>query len=156
MTATTSSNLVVARPRPRRLLAGALTLGVLTTGIGALAAPADAAETGPVRICVAGTQGQEAKIKISRRGEKIRSFRLAGCVTRKLPAGRYRITQTAPKGYRTVQIAGESGSISSGGGQTSSVYLHRVKPAKRTVFQRLSVEDGASPSVEFTSKRHRR
>lgn len=154
MTATTSTNLAAVGRPARRLLAGAVTVGVLATGVFALAAPADAAETGPLRICVGGTQGHKAKIEISRRGETIRSFRLADCATRTLPVGKYRITQTAPKGYRTVKVAGKSSSISPGGGQTSSAYLRRVQPAKRTVSERAFVVDGASQSVRFTDKRH--
>lgn len=156
MIATTSAGLVAPGRPARRLLAGAMTVGVLATGVVALAAPADAAGTAPLRICVGGTQGHQAKIKISRHGETIRSFRLAGCATRNLPFGTYRITQTAPKGYRTASVAGESGSISDGGGATSSAYLRRVKPAKRTVSERVFVERDATPSVSFTDKRHRR
>lgn len=149
MTAITSSN-------ARRLLAGAMTFGVLAGGAVVASAPAiaarAAAQTGSLQICVRGTQGHQAKIEISRAGDTVREFRLAGCTTKNMPVGKYKVTQKAPAGYRTVAVFGESGLIGSENGQISAASARRVKPAKRTVSQPAFVERGSHPSITFANK----
>jgi hypothetical protein len=147
MTAITSSN-------ARRLLVGALTLGVLGGGA-VVTAPAFAApdaRTASLQICVRGTHGHPATITISRAGAKVRSFRLAGCTTKKVPVGKYKVTQKAPRGYRTAAVFGESGLVGTDSGQISAAYARRVKPTKRTVSQPAFVERAAHPSISFADK----
>lgn len=139
----------------RRLLACALAAGVLVSGLGVASASAAQTRTGSLQVCVRGTQGHMATIKISRRGEAVRSFRLVGCTTRNLPVAKYRITETAPGGYRTFSVSGSSGPVGSGNGQISAAYARRVRPAKRTVAEPAYVEFGASPTITFSVRRAR-
>lgn len=144
----------------RRLFALGLAACALTGTLAPTPAAAvqSKAPRGELEICVSGTQGHAATVEIARKGEVIRTFELAGCRTRHLPYGKFRITQTSPEGYRTVGAGGGSGVVvaEDGVGMTSSVYKERIRKPKRAHTLTGYVDnDGATSSLYFENKRVR-